>query len=60
MTAFELSENKVRFTRVWEAFLEKELNDNKQYILTQEEMNILINKMHEGLEIIDEYLKEKG
>ena len=60
MTAFELSENKVRFRKVWEVFFEKEPNDNKQYILTQEEMNILMNKIKEGVEIIDEYLKEKG
>ena len=60
MTAFELSENKVRFTRVYEAFFEKVSNDNNQYVLSQEEYNILLNKLQEGIEIINEYLKEKG
>lgn len=60
MTAYELSESKVRFKRVYEAFFEKESNDDSQYVLTQNEYNILINKLEEGIEIIDEYLKEKG
>jgi len=60
MTAFELSESKVRFKRVWEAFFEKESNDDDQYVLTQNEYNTLINKLEEGIEIINEYLKEKG
>lgn len=60
MTAFELSESKVRFTRVYETFFEKESNDDDQYVLTQEEYNILLNKLQEGIEIINEYLKEKG
>ena len=60
MTAYELSENKVRFRRVWETFFEKVSNDNDQYILTSEEYNVLLNKIREGVEIIDEYLKEKG
>lgn len=60
MTAFELSESKVRFTRVYEAFFEKESNDNNQYVLSQEQYNMLLNKLQEGIEIINEYLKEKG
>lgn len=60
MTAYELSESKVRFKRVWESFFEKESNDDSQYVLTQNEYNTLINKLEEGIEIIDEYLKEKG
>lgn len=60
MTAFELSESKVRFKSVLEAFFEKESNDDSQYVLTQNEYNILINKVEEGIEIINEYLKEKG
>lgn len=59
MTAFELSEKKVRFIRIWDTFFIKEANNN-QYILTPEEYNILLNKIQEGVEIIDEYLKEKG
>lgn len=60
MTAFELSESKVRFKQIWEEFFVKESNDDNQYVLTQEEYNILINKLQEGIEIINEYLKEKG
>ena len=60
MTAFELSENKVRFTRVYETFFEKASNNNDQYVLTQAEYNIILNKIQEGIGIIDEYLKEKG
>lgn len=60
MTAFELSESKVRFKSVLGAFFEKESNDDSQYVLTQNEYNILINKVEEGIEIINEYLKEKG
>lgn len=60
MTAFELSESKVKFQRVYEAFFEKESNDDNQYALTQNEYNILLNKVLEGIEIINEYLKEKG
>lgn len=60
MTAYELSEKKVRFARVYETFFEKEPNNNTQYVLTQEELNILLNRIQEGIEIIDEYLKEKG
>lgn len=60
MTAFELSESKVRFQRVYEAFFIKESNDDNQYVLSQEEYNILLNKLQEGIEIINEYLKEKG
>lgn len=60
MTAFELSESKVKFQRVYEAFFEKESNYDNQYALTQNEYNILLNKVLEGIEIIDEYLKEKG
>lgn len=60
MTAFELSESKVRFQRVYEEYFEKESNDNNQYVLTQGEYNILLNKLQEGIEIINEYLKEKG
>lgn len=61
MTAFELSEKKVGFQRVYEAFFIKESNDDNQYVvLTQEEYNILRNKLQEGIEIINEYLKEKG
>lgn len=60
MTAFELSESKVRFDRVYEAFFEKESNNDNQYVLSQEEYNILLNKLQKGIDIIDEYLKEKG
>jgi len=60
MTAFELSESKVSFTRVCGVFLKKESNDNDQFVLTQEEYNVLLNKIQEGIDIINEYLKEKG
>ena len=60
MTAFELSESKVGFKNVLGIFFEKESNDDNQYVITQEEYNILLNKIQEGIEIIDEYLKEKG
>ena len=60
MTAFELSESKVRFKKVCEVIFVKEPNDNNQYVLTREEYNVLLNKIQEGIEIIDEYLKEKG
>ena len=60
MTAFELSESKVRFKRVYEIFFEKVSNDDNQYVLSQEEYIILLNKFQEGIEIINEYLKEKG
>ena len=60
MTAFELSEKKVQFTKVSEVSFEKEHNDNDQYVLTSGEYNILLNKIQEGIDIINEYLKEKG
>ena len=59
MTAFELSEKKVRFTSVWESFFKKEPDNNSEFVLTTEELNILLNRIQEGIEIINEYLKEK-
>ena len=60
MTAFELSEKKVQFRDVVDEFLETEPDCNGRIILTPEELSILITKIQEGVEIIDEYLKEKG
>ena len=60
MTAFELSESKVGFKRVFDTFFEKESNDDNQFVISMEEYNILLNKIQEGIEIINEYLKEKG
>lgn len=60
MTAFELSEKKVRFIDVVNAFFEMDPDCNGRIILTPEQLSILITKIQEGIQIIDEYLKEKG
>ena len=60
MTAYELSEKKIYFKRVEDKLYKMEPDVNGRFILTPEELNILINRIQEGIEIIDEYLKEKG
>ena len=60
MTAFELSERKVRFKYVIDEVFEMEPDCNGRIILTPEKLSVLLNKLQEGVEIIDEYLKEKG
>ena len=60
MTAFELSERKVRFKYVIDEVFKMEPDCNGRIILTPEKLSVLLNKLQEGVEIIDEYLKEKG
>ena len=60
MTAFELSERKIRFRDVVDEFFEMEPDCNGRIILTPDQLSILITKLQEGIEIINEYLKEKG
>ena len=60
MTAFELSERKVQFRDIVDEVFEMKPDCNGRIILTPEQLNILANKLQEGIEIIDEYLKEKG
>ena len=60
MTAFELSEKKVRFRDVVNEFIEMDPDCNGRIILTPEQLSILMTKIQEGIQIINEYLKEKG
>ena len=60
MTAFELSEKKVRFIDIYNKYFNLEPDCNGKIILTQDELSNLVDKLREGWRIIDEYLKEKG
>ena len=60
MTAFELSEKKVRFIDAYNTYVDLEPDCNGKIILTPDELNVLVDKLREGWRIIDEYLKEKG
>lgn len=60
MTTFELSEKKVRFINEYNMYADLEPDCNGRIILTPDELNCLVNKLQEGIEIINEYLKEKG
>lgn len=60
MTALELSDYKVRFTDVYNSFFDREPDENGQITLSCDAMSVLEHKIKEGIEIINEYLKEKG
>ena len=60
MTALELSEKKICFKYVIDEVLEMKPDCNGRIILTPEQLSILEKKLQEGIEIINEYLKEKG
>ena len=60
MTAFELSEKKVRFVNEYNMYVGLEPDCNGRIILTPDELSSLVYKLQEGIEIINEYLKEKG
>lgn len=60
MTAYELSERKVQFKYIIDEVFEMKPDCNGRIILTPEQLNVLANRIQEGIEIIDEYLKEKG
>lgn len=60
MTAFELSEKKVRFVNEYNMYVDLEPDCNGRIILTPDELKSLVYKLKEGIEIINEYLKEKG
>ena len=60
MTAFELSEKKVRFIDAYNTYSILEPDCNGRIILTPDDLNVLVNKLKEGWRIIDEYLNEKG
>lgn len=60
MTAFELSIKKVRFINEYNMYVDLKPDCNGRIILTPDELNSLVYQLKEGIEIIDEYLKEKG
>lgn len=60
MTAYELSEKKIHFKCIENELYEMEPDADGRFILTSDKLNIFANIIQEGIEIINEYLKEKG